>query len=230
MMTESRERILNKIKSNIGRENNLTETEISILEDRLKGSEPNLIPKRGVIKKDALLKTFINRAKEVASSIAVIDSLSEIPAEVIDYLAKNNIASKIVVLPNEDIDFIDWHEHPTLEVVNKYADEKDETVLVSSFSAIAETGTVVQLSGPQNPITSHFLPDNSIVLIKASRIKASSEDAFKLIRKELKNIPRTVSLISGPSRTGDIALKIEMGAHGPRKVHLIIWNDMEQIQ
>ena len=229
-MTESRERILNKIKSNIRKKNDLTETDINILEGRIKGSEPNLIPKRGVIKKDALLETFINRAKEVASSVAVINSLSEIPAEVIDYLAKNNIASKIVVLPNEDIDFIEWNKHPTLEVVNKYADEKDETVLVSSFSAIAETGTVVQLSGPKNPITSHFLPDNSIVLVKASRIISSSEDAFKLLRKEHKNIPRTVSLISGPSRTGDIALNIEMGAHGPRKVHLIVWNDLEQAQ
>ena len=166
----------------------------------------------------------------MASSVAVINSLSEIPAEVIDYLAKNNIASKIVVLPNEDIDFIEWNKHPTLEVVNKYADEKDETVLVSSFSAIVETGTVVQLSGPKNPITSHFLPDNSIVLVKASRIISSSEDAFKLLRKEHNNIPRTVSLISGPSRTGDIALNIEMGAHGPRKVHLIVWNDLEQAQ
>jgi len=229
-MTESRERILNKIKSNIRKKNDLTETDINILEGRIKGSEPNLIPKRGVIKKDALLETFINRAKEVASSVAVINSLSEIPAEVIDYLAKNNIASKIVVLPNEDIDFVEWNKHPTLEVVNKYADEKDETVLVSSFSAIAETGTVVQLSGPKNPITSHFLPDNSIVLVKASRIISSSEDAFKLLRKEHKNIPRTVSLISGPSRTGDIALNIEMGAHGPRKVHLIVWNDLEQAQ
>ena len=229
-MTESRERILNKIKSNIRKKNDLTETDINILEGRIKGSEPNLIPKRGVIKKDALLETFINRAKEVASSVAVINSLSEIPTEVIDYLAKNNIASKIVVLPNEDIDFVEWNKHPTLEVVNKYADEKDETVLVSSFSAIAETGTVVQLSGPKNPITSHFLPDNSIVLVKASRIISSSEDAFKLLRKEHKNIPRTVSLISGPSRTGDIALNIEMGAHGPRKVHLIVWNDLEQAQ
>ena len=74
------------------------------------------------------------------------------------------------------------------------------------------------------------MPDNSIVLVKASRIISSSEDAFKLLRKEHKNIPRTVSLISGPSRTGDIALNIEMGAHGPRKVHLIVWNDLEQAQ
>jgi len=41
------------------------------------------------------------------------------------------------------------------------------------------------------------------------------------------DLPRAVSLISGPSRTGDIALKIELGAHGPRRVHIVIVDEPE---
>lgn len=224
-MIKNRERILNKIKTSLGRSKDRSKLEIDVLEKRLKRTGKNLIPKRAIIEKNKLLEAFVNSAKDVASSVVVIEDISKIPEEIVDYLKINNIASRIVVLPNEEIDFVNWDKHPTLDVVKKCADEMDETVLVSSYAAIAETGTVVQLSSPENPITSHFLPDNSIVLIKASRILPSAEDVFELLRKENKDIPRSMTLISGPSRTGDIALNIEMGAHGPRKVHLLILND-----
>ena len=225
MMITNRERILSKIKSNLGKEKDRAKIDIDILEARLKGSMPSLIPKRGIIQQDKLLEKFESSARGVASSVSIIDDLAEIPKEVKYYLTQNNIASKIVVLPNKELDSIDWNKYPTLEVTKKFPDEKDETVFVSSYVAIAETGTIVQLSSSENPITSHFLPDNSIVLVKASRIVAAAEDAFKVMRKEINSIPRTITLISGPSRTGDIALNIELGAHGPRKVHLLIWND-----
>ena len=66
---------------------------------------------------------------------------------------------------------------------------------------------------------------NSIVLLRASNITSAIEGVFRNLRKEYKKIPRTLTMISGPSRTGDIALKMEMGAHGPRKVHLLILDD-----
>ena len=34
--------------------------------------------------------------------------------------------------------------------------------------------------------------------------------------------PRTVNLITGPSRTGDIEQRIQLGAHGPRRLHIIL--------
>ena len=35
-------------------------------------------------------------------------------------------------------------------------------------------------------------------------------------------LPRTVNLVTGPSRTGDIALTIVRGAHGPRRLHVVL--------
>ena len=35
-------------------------------------------------------------------------------------------------------------------------------------------------------------------------------------------MPRTVNTITGPSRTGDIEQTIELGAHGPRRVHILV--------
>jgi L-lactate dehydrogenase complex protein LldG len=35
-------------------------------------------------------------------------------------------------------------------------------------------------------------------------------------------MPRTVNTITGPSRTGDIEQMIELGAHGPRRMHIVV--------
>ncbi len=38
-------------------------------------------------------------------------------------------------------------------------------------------------------------------------------------------MPRTINLITGPSRTGDIEQKIQLGAHGPRRLHIVLVDD-----
>jgi L-lactate dehydrogenase complex protein LldG len=35
-------------------------------------------------------------------------------------------------------------------------------------------------------------------------------------------MPRSLNLISGPSRTGDIGGRIVLGAHGPRRLCIVI--------
>ena len=55
--------------------------------------------------------------------------------------------------------------------------------------------------------------------MRAERIVSGLEDAFAGLPAAL---PRAVCLVTGPSRTGDIGLQIELGAHGPRRVHIII--------
>jgi L-lactate dehydrogenase complex protein LldG len=59
---------------------------------------------------------------------------------------------------------------------------------------------------------------------------ASYEEGWTRRRqeKEAKNgagLPRTVNFITGPSRTGDIEQRIELGAHGPRRLHIILVDD-----
>ena len=93
---------------------------------------------------------------------------------------------------------------------------------LSSFSAIAETGTLMLLSGPQTPATVSLLPETHIALVDISRIVPTMEDAFALLRAEHGSLPRAVNFISGPSRTGDIEQTIVLGAHGPCRVHLIL--------
>jgi L-lactate dehydrogenase complex protein LldG len=90
--------------------------------------------------------------------------------------------------------------------------------------AAAETGTLLLVSGADNPTTLNFLPEAHTVLIAASDIVGSYEEAFDRLRAIHGEgyLPRTVNLISGPSRTADIEQTIVRGAHGPSRLHVLI--------
>ena len=82
-------------------------------------------------------------------------------------------------------------------------------------------------SGAAGPTTLNFLPENHIVVLKASQIVGPYEDAWDRVRaaEGEGRLPRTVNFITGPSRTGDIEQTLEMGAHGPRRLHIILVED-----
>ena len=85
--------------------------------------------------------------------------------------------------------------------------------------AIAETGTLVQPARVGSPASWHFRPGFEIAILRASDIVAHLEDALSKLRQSL---PATVNLITGPSRTGDIEQTLELGAHGPKALAVLV--------
>ncbi len=100
----------------------------------------------------------------------------------------------------------------------------DLNALSHAFAAIAETGTLALVSGAENPTTLNFLPDNHIVVVSAGDLAGSTEEAIDKLRVRYgkDGMPRTLNLITGPSRSADIEQTLILGAHGPRKLHVII--------
>jgi L-lactate dehydrogenase complex protein LldG len=96
---------------------------------------------------------------------------------------------------------------------------------------VAETGTLMLHSGPESPTRNNFLPDTHIAVLRASQVVASYEDGFDNLRRKFAKaaggffLPRTINFITGPSRTADIEQKLELGAHGPRRLHIILIDD-----
>lgn len=115
-------------------------------------------------------------------------------------------------------------EQRALEIKRGPSDGYDEAGVSHAFGGIAETGTLVMLSGVDNPTTINFLPEHHIVVVDAEAIDGDLETAIAKIRTRYGKgkMPRTVNLISGPSRSGDIEQKLVLGAHGPRALHLIV--------
>jgi L-lactate dehydrogenase complex protein LldG len=79
-------------------------------------------------------------------------------------------------------------------------------------------------SGADNPTTLNFLPDTHIVVLQASDIAGDYETLLGRLRERYGagTMPRTINWITGPSRSADIEQTLILGAHGPRRLHVIV--------
>jgi len=123
-----------------------------------------------------------------------------------------------------DITGLPWSTRPLLEITRGATDGSDEVSVTGGYGAIAETGTLMLTSGAERPTTLNFLPETHIVVLPADRVVGALEQAWAKLRGEFGagNMPRTVNFITGPSRSADIEQTLQMGAHGPRRLHIIL--------
>ena len=67
------------------------------------------------------------------------------------------------------------------------------------------------------------------MFLRTSRIVGAYEEAWDLLRAEKGEgaafMPRNVMLVTGPSRSADIEQTLELGAHGPRRLHIVLLED-----
>lgn len=185
----------------------------------------NLVPKRAQIDAAAQIELFRTQALSVQSTVEDAKTLAEIPALVSSYLRDHNLPQRLRHGEDPTLTGLPWSEGaPSLEIERGPAEPADEVSLSCAFAGVAETGTLVLISGPDNPTTLNFLPETHIVVLPKSAVTGAYEDVWDRLRERVGEavMPRTVNMITGPSRTGDIEQTIELGAHGPRRLHIIL--------
>ena len=193
--------------------------------DRLGRHARNLVPKRAQIEAQAQIELFRAQALAVQATVEDAKSLAEIPSLVSAYLRSHNLPQRLRHGDAQTLVDLPWSQAtPHLEVERGPARPGDEVSLSSAFAGVAETGTLVLISGPDNPTTLNFLPETHLVVLPKSAVTGAYEDVWDSLRDRFGEgvLPRTVNMITGPSRTGDIEQKIELGAHGPRRLHIIL--------
>lgn len=196
---------------------------------RLGSHARNLVPKRASLDAAGQVALFRAEAESVQATVDEAGTLAEVPALVAKYLRRHNLPPRLRHGEDRILAGLPWSEAaPSLEVETGPARPADEVSLSCAFAGVAETGTLVLISGPDNPTTLNFLPENHIVVLPKSAITGSYEDVWDRLRERMGEavMPRTVNLITGPSRTGDIEQTIELGAHGPRRLHIILVDDL----
>lgn len=222
----ARDDILGGIRRRLRRGPLPAETQ-AVLTERVAAHRRNLVPARAAaLDEAARIDLFVAMAEQVQTTVGRVASEAEIPAEVARYLAAENLPAELVMAPDPALDAIPWRERPLLRIRRGRAEPGDAVSLTPCLAAIAETGTLMLVSGEHTPTTLNFLPDTHIVVVRAAQIVAGYEDAWDRVRAgagdDGRNWPRTVNLITGPSRTGDIEQRIELGAHGPLRLHVIV--------
>jgi len=192
------------------------------LAERVDKHRRNLVPARAAaLDPPARLELFVAMAEEVQTTVTRVAAAADIPAEVVRYLAAENLPAELVMAPHPALDAIPWQTRPLLQVRRGRAEPGDAVSLTPCLAAVAETGTLMLVSAAETPTTLHFLPDTHIAVVRAGQVVASYEDGWDLVRG-LGAMPRTINFVTGPSRTGDIEQRIQLGAHGPRRLHVVL--------
>ena len=223
-MSGGRDQILGSIRAGLGRGRLDAATEATLTES-LKVHRRNLVPARAAALDHAgQIALFIAMAEEVDATIARVADTDAVPAAVADYLTGQNLPARLVMTPDPQLDPIPWNARPMLEIRRGRAADGDAVGVTACFAAIAETGTLMLLSGPDSPTRNNFLPDTHVVVLRASQVVAAYEEGWDRLRAK-GAMPRTVNFITGPSRTGDIEQRLVLGAHGPRRLHIVLIDD-----
>jgi len=168
-----------------------------------------------------LLARFAERARLLSSDVVGPLAEADAPRAVADYLRARSLPLQTVCWPM--IAPLDWRT-AGIECSGRAARGDDLVGITGAFCGIAETGTLMLLSGEPTPATVSLLPETHIALLPVKRLVARMEDAWSLLRREHHAPPRAVNFVSGPSRTADIEQTVTLGAHGPYRVLIVLTN------
>ena len=212
-MSDSRAAILGRIARTLGHDTEVeTGAVVQRVSEHARGPQPQW--------NDSPRERFLNKLEKVVGTWADIAAREHIVPAVADYFAVQPLRQRLAVAPHPLLDGIVWPEGWQAE--RRRANGEDRVSLAVAFCAIAETGSLVLLAGPHSPTTLNFLPDDFLCVLPESRIVPRMEDAWALLRAERGSMPRATNIITGPSRTADVEQTIHLGAHGPRRLHVLL--------
>lgn len=159
-------------------------------------------------------------AEKAGAITSQIDSEKDIPMAVAASLASLELPLRLVAAPA--LEPLAWRDAAQLSITFGVPSSEDKVGVALAAFGVAESGTVVMESGPATPSTLNFLPDIHIVILHIENLVGVFEDVWSRRRASNRPMPRTLTMITGPSRTGDVDLTLVRGAHGPRVLHIII--------
>jgi L-lactate dehydrogenase complex protein LldG len=163
---------------------------------------------------------FIAKAKASVAHVHEIKSMDEVPTSIWAIMMEAGLPPRLHIPENSTLNALAWERAPGL-VLSAAPPSGNESAAAAADYGIAETGTLVFLSGPSSPSSWHFRPGCEFALVMRDSIVPRFEDIAAILTA-LSQMPATLNLVTGPSRTADIEQTIELGAHGPRDVHILI--------
>lgn len=185
---------------------------------RLQGRHRHTLPR---VDND-LVSALVSSMESVLMSVVRLQSIDDCVAAVDWYLESEGVDASAVgsVSVAPALGSIAWPE----QYAYGPASGVEKVSITPCIAAVAETGSIVTISGEQTPATLNFLPETHIIVLRESQVVKHVDDVFPLLR-DLNVMPRAVNFVTGPSRTADIEQTLEIGAHGPRRMHVLLLPD-----
>jgi len=230
-MSGSRDAILGAIRRNL-RRGPLPADQAAMLDGRLATHPRHLVPARSRVSRPEQIALFVKNVEKEFGTVERVPDTDAVPAAIADYLAAQNLAARFVLAPHPELRDLPWDTRPMLEFEARPARADDAVSVQHAWAAVAETGTLLFPSDAARPTTLNLLPETEIAVLRASAILGAYEEAWDRLRAERDGaepsggfMPRNLMLVTGPSRSADIEQTLELGAHGPRRLHVVLIED-----
>ena len=177
-----------------------------------------------------LTQRFIEMATEAETSINRVTGSSNVGPSIKDWIDDQNLPARAVISPDPIMDSYGWEQASALDI-SRGATRGDDLISVTpTIAGIAETGSIMVATGPGTPYTLNFLPETHIAIVHTNRIVGGYEDAWAMVQRNGEvgvALPRTVTVITGPSRSSDIERTVTVGVHGPKRLHFVLVDTIE---
>ena len=219
----ARDNILHRIRAQSGKSGATTDAELTAVRAHIAQRTRGPVPQIGkLVSQEERVVQFKRECERLKTTLDDVQTTKNVPQALASYLKQNDLEMRVVVWPS----YFDlpWAA-ADIQCETRIAQRDDAVGVTDCFCAIAETGTLLLLSAPGTPKLTALLPETHVCIVRKSRIVATMEDAFALLRAEKGTLPRATFFVSGPSRTADIEQTIVIGAHGPYRVHVVIVGD-----
>jgi L-lactate dehydrogenase complex protein LldG len=218
-----------EILSNIRRSLGVTGQEaprLTNVEQRTTTAPRGLTVARSQLPRKGQIDLFKSQAESALATLSELDSYDAIPSAVADYLRSNNLPAALRIGADPRLAGLDWSS-TAIDLLHGPSDGQDMAGLNHAFAGVAETGTLVMTASADNPTTINFLPDYALVVVHEKDITGDYETMWDNLRQTYGKgtMPRVVNWVTGPSRSGDIEQVILLGAHGPRRLHILMVKD-----
>lgn len=187
---------------------------------RLAQKPLGVIPARGQLAEADRVALFRHQAEKAAATVSVVAAADDVPEEVAGFLRERNLPATLRRGADPRLAELPW-ERTALTLAVGPSLGADLTSISFALGGVAESGTLVLTSGPDNPTSLNFLPDTHVVVVHAAEIAGDLEAVLRRL-PGAGELPRSVNLITGPSRSGDIEQTLILGAHGPRRLHVVV--------
>lgn len=219
---EARESVLGSIRRSLG-VTGQEEPRRAAVEARLAAAPRGVVPARGQLDLEGRVALFRRQAEDAAATVAIVKRSEAVPGEVARFLRDNNLPATLRMGEDGRLAAMPWRD-TALTVENGPSRGDDPNAVSHAFGAAAESGTLALVSGPDNPTTLNFLPDTHVVVVAAEDIAGDYETVLANVRTRCGKgqMPRTLNLVTGPSRSADIEQTLILGAHGPRRLHIVV--------
>jgi len=170
---------------------------------------------------EILIENFRENLEAVGGDCSVVYDETE-AAEVLLSIIQQNNAKKIALSDSPLVKKIAGY----LRMDAEFIENAETGVLFESdlgFTgaqlAIAETGTLVLESETERHRRTSLVPPVHVCVLEAKNIRQTLGEILEILQSRLN---RTITFVTGASRTSDIELTLAIGVHGPGKLHVII--------